>query len=77
MPPKTEAKNEKRLTFLADRLAIVLSDIVQRDMDYSDICYDDFYRGERADELRRSKQYQVCMDFVRTMVKNYDKKQKS
>jgi len=76
MPDERATLNELRLKFLADRMAIVLADIVQRDMDYSDICFDDFYRGERADELRRSKHYQVTFDLVRTMVKNHDKRVK-
>lgn len=55
-------------------MAVVLVDIVHRDMDYSDICFDDFYKGERANELRLSKHYQVVLDLVRSMIKNHDKR---
>ena len=55
-------------------MAIVLVDIVYRDMEFSDICFDDFYRGERANELRLSRHYQVGLDLIRTMVKNHDER---
>ena len=75
MPDDLPQKQDKRLAFLADRMAIVLVDIVERDMDYSDICFNDFYQGERADAIRRTKTYQVVLDLVRTMVREYDKRQ--
>ncbi len=77
MPDDLPQKQDKRLAFLADRFAVVLVDIVQRDMDYSDICFDDFYRGERAHVMRKSKTYQVTLDLVRSMIKKHDQSMKN
>ena len=77
MPDELQQKQDKRLAFLADRFAVVLVDIVQRDMDYSDLCFDDFYRGERAHVMRKSRHYQVTLDLVRSMIKNHDKSVKN
>ena len=67
-------KNEYRLKLLADRMAILMVEIIERDFDYGDMCFDDFYYGERADEMRRSKHYQVATDLIRSMIKQHDER---
>ena len=69
--------NTDRLAFLADRMALLMVDIVRRDCDYGHFCHDKFYEDEVAGYLRQGNEYQVCLDFVRIMIKNHDKKQTS
>ena len=57
-------------------MALLMVDLVRRDMDYARFCYDEFYDDEVAGYLRQGKDYQVCLDFVRMMIKNHDDKQK-
>ena len=76
-PNKTEAKNKERLAFLADRMALLLVDLVGRDCDYWRFCHDEFYDDEVAGYLRLGKEYQVCLDFVRMMIQKHDKQEKS
>jgi len=66
-------KPRKNMVLLADRLALLLVELVHRDMDYGPWCYDEFYD---AGELRKSKEYGVCLDFVRGMVKRNIERQK-
>ena len=40
---------EAHTKFLADRMAILLVDISQRDMDFGECCYEGFYVGVDAD----------------------------
>ena len=65
---------DERIKFMADRMAILMVEIIELDFDYGDLCFNDFYRGERADEMRRTKHYQVGMDFVRQMIRKHDVK---
>ena len=75
MPDDLQQKQDKRLAFLADRMALLMVDIVRRDFDYGKFCHDEFYTDEIAGYLRQGKEYQVCLDFVRMMIKSHDKKQ--
>lgn len=76
------AKNEQdrispateRLRFMADRMALLMVDLVRRDCDYGKFCYDDWYEDDVADYLRKSKEYDVCLDFVRRMLRRHDTK---
>lgn len=67
-------KSQDRLRFLADHMAILMVEIIERDFDYGDICFEDFYHGERADEMRRTKHYQIAMDLIRSMMKQHDER---
>ena len=49
-------------------------ELVRRDFDYGRYCYDDFFEGEVADHLRKSKEYGVCLDFVRKQLRRRDEK---
>lgn len=52
--------------FLADRLAVLMAELVARDLDFGDFCHDEFYQ---LDRVRNNQHYPVCMDFVRNMVR--------
>lgn len=68
-----EEKNAKRVKFLADRMALLLVELVRRDFDYGAYCYEKFYSSEVAGYLQHGKEYEVCLDFVRMMIKKHDK----
>lgn len=69
-----KAKSSKRLAFLADRVAVLMMELVRRDLDYGKFCYDEFFTDEVAGYLRQGKEYEVCLDFVRIMLKKYDRR---
>ena len=75
MPSIKNEKQTKRLAFLADRMALLMVDIVRRDFDYGRFCHEEFYTDEVAGYLQQGKEYQVCLDFVRMMIKQHDKEQ--
>ena len=68
------AKSDRRLRFLAERMARLMMDMVGRDMDYGKFCHEEFYTDEVAGYLRQGKEYQVCLDFVRMMIKKHDRR---
>lgn len=70
--PNDDKKSNDRLVFLADRMAILMVDLVRRDCDYGRFCHDEFYCDEIAGYLRNGKEYQVCLDFVRNMLRRHD-----
>ena len=75
--PETEKKpkNKQRVVFLADRMAMLMVELVRRDFDYGRFCYEKFFTDETAGYLRQGKEYEVCLDFVRMMIKKHDKEQ--
>lgn len=73
--PNDEKKQRKRLSFLADRMALLMVDLVRRDCDFGRFCHEEFYTDEVAGYLQQGKDYQVCLDFVRMMIKKHDKEQ--
>ena len=73
--PSAQTKNEQRLAFLADRMALLLVDLVNRDCDYGRFCHERFYTDEVAGYLRLGKKFEVCLDFVRIMIKKHDKQE--
>ena len=74
MPPQEKKLQpaEARIAFLADRMALLMVDLVRRDCDFGRFCFDEFYKGEVAGYLRNSKEYLVCIDFVRKMLRRHD-----
>ena len=70
--PSPQTKNERRVAFLADRMAILMVDLVRRDHDYGPFCFDDFYEGKKGEEMRKSRYYQTSLDFVRNMLRRQD-----
>ena len=82
MPPNSE-KNEpqvapstERLRFMADRMALLMQELVRRDFDFGKFCYEEFYVGEVPDHLRKKKDYDTCLDFVRRMLRRHDDEQR-
>ena len=78
--PKDDKKlqrDEARLAFLAGRMALLMVDLVRRDLDYGRFCHEKFYTDEIAGYLQQGKEYQVCLDFVRMMIKQHDKQEAS
>ena len=76
--PKDDKKlqrDEARLAFLAGRMALLMVDLVRRDFDYGRFCHEKFYTDEIAGYLQQGKEYQVCLDFVRMMIKQHDKQE--
>lgn len=57
------------MRFLADRMAILMVDLVRRDMDYGTFCHDEYYK---SDDVRQSTEYEVCIDFIRKMIRRHD-----
>lgn len=76
-PEKKLQQAEARIKFLADRLARLMVDIVQMQADYGPICFDEFYTDEYADSVRKSKEYEVCLDFVRNMLRRFDENERT
>lgn len=66
---------EERVKFLADRMAMLLVELVRRDMDYGRFCHEEFYTDEGAGYLRQGREYEVSIDFVRNMVRRFDNEQ--
>jgi len=58
-------------------MALLMVDIVRRDFDYGRSCHEKFYTDETAGYLRQGKEYQVCLDFVRMMIKQHDKQEQA
>lgn len=75
--PKEEKKQAKRLAFLADRMALLMLELVRRDFDFGRFCHEEFYTDEIAGYLQQGRDYQVCLDFVRMMIQKHDKEQKN
>ena len=71
-PDKKLQPAEARIAFLADRLARLMVDVVHVQMEYGPICFDEFYSDEYADSVRKSKEFRVCLDFVRNMLRRHD-----
>ena len=74
MPSIKNEKQTKRLAFLAERMALLMVELVQRDCDYGRFCHEEFFTDEAAGYLQQGKEYQVCLDFVRMMIKKHDKR---
>jgi hypothetical protein len=74
--PKVHPSTE-RLRFLADRMACLMLELVRRDMDFGTFCHEEFFEGEVADHLRKHKDYDTCLDFVRRMLRKHDAREKS
>ena len=72
MPKPDKKLQQDRIAFLADRMALLIVDMVRRDCEYGEFCADEFYEGEDADVTRESKQYEVAIDFVRNMLRRHD-----
>ena len=53
-------------------MALLMVDLVRRDMEYGKFCHEEFYEGEIAAHLRKSKEYATCLDFVRRMLRRHD-----
>ena len=51
---------------------MLLVELVRRDLDYGAYCFDDYFEGEVAEHLRKSKDYEICIDFVRRMLRRHD-----
>lgn len=66
---KAKEKQEARVKFLAERMAMLMAELVVRDMDFGEFCYDEWYRLER---VKDNKHFPVCLDFVRMMLKRAD-----
>ena len=69
---KKKLTDKQRVAFLADRMAILMVDLVRRDCDFGTFCHDEFYQGVDADVTRESKQYEVALDFIRRMLRRQD-----
>ena len=50
-------------------MAMLMVELVRRDMDYGRFCFEEFYTDEVAGYLQQGKEYEICMDFVRIMLK--------
>jgi hypothetical protein len=72
-----KARSDKRLAFLADRMAMLMVELVRRDLDYGRFCHEEFFTDEVAGYLHQGRQYEVCIDFVRIMIKNHDLREKT
>ena len=71
-----KARSDKRLAFMADRMALLMLELVRRDFDYGRFCHEEFFTDEVAGYLQQGKDYKICMDFVRMMIKKHDLREK-
>lgn len=55
-------------------MALLMVELVRRDLDYGRFCFDEFYDDEVADHLRKKREYEICIDFVRRMLRRHDEK---
>ncbi len=69
-----KAKSDRRIAFLADRMAVLMMDLVRRDFEFGKFCHDEFFTNEIAGYLRQGKEYEVCKDFVRMMIQRDDRR---
>jgi len=58
-------------------MARLMNELVRRDFDYGRFCHDEFYTDEIACYLKQGKEYEVCIDFVRMMIKKHDQREKT
>ena len=72
MPSIKNEKQTKRLAFLADRTALLMVELVRRDLDYGHFCHERFYTDETAGYLKQGKEYEVCLYLVRRMIQRHD-----
>lgn len=64
-------KQKETIKLLADRLALCMTELANRDMDYGKWCFEEFYTDADSELTRHSKTYKVNLDFVRMMVKKH------
>jgi hypothetical protein len=50
-------------------MALLMVELVRRDIEYGEFCHEEFFEGEAADKLRQSDYYATCLDFVRGMLR--------
>lgn len=50
-------------------MAMLMVELVRRDFDYGRFCHEEFFTDEVAGYLQQGKEYEICMDFVRMMLK--------
>jgi hypothetical protein len=55
-------------------MAMLMVELVRRDLDYGRFCHDEFYTDEVAGYLQQGKEYEVCIDFVRIMLKKQNRR---
>lgn len=53
-------------------MALLMVEMVNRDFDYGKFCFDEFYEGEIQDHKRKSREYEICIEFVRRMLRRHD-----
>lgn len=53
-------------------MALLMVELTSRDFDYGRWCFDEFYEGEIADHKRKSREYEISIDFVRRMLRRHD-----
>ncbi len=73
--PKQDKKlqlADARIKFLADRLAMLMTELASRDMDFGRFCHDEFYTGQVANFVRGRRTFGVCLDLVRNMLRRHD-----
>lgn len=71
-----KARSNKRIAFMAERMSLLLLELVRRDFDYGRFCFEEFYTDEVAGYLQQGREYKVCVDFVRMMLKKHDQREK-
>ena len=69
-------KSDKRLAFMAERMSLLMLELVRRDFDYGRYCYEEFYTDETAGYLQQGKDYKICVDLVRMMIKKHDQRER-
>lgn len=74
---KKRPSNKRRVAFLADRMAILMVELISRDCEYGLFCYDEFYKDELAEKWRESQYYDTALDFVRNMLRRFDENERT
>ncbi|KPK74268.1 MAG: hypothetical protein AMJ84_00340, partial [Acidithiobacillales bacterium SM23_46] len=58
-------------------MALLLLELVRRDFEFGKFCFEEFYEGEIPDHHRKSRDYEICLDFVRMMLRKHDEKERA
>lgn len=69
---KVKKNQNDRLRFLADRMALLMCELTNRDVDFGDWCFEEYYTDKAAELMRKTKTYEVNIDFVRSMLRKHD-----
>ena len=70
-----QGRQSRQIAFLADRCALLLYELVDQNMTYGQWCFDDWFESKFAEIKRNKRQYEICKDMVRLMLRHHLKRE--